>query len=154
MFVIPDFPNVPALDIDSVLQQGGGGGGGGQSPFEQNQEDDNRVRETDEEAAQRIIDLITDDIEPDQWQDNGGDGASVRFYKGTLLIRAPDYIHRQIVEPPFMRSTAVRAGAGSMSSADGARRPITNRTPPADAPAEADAPKDAAPDAPTPAKQP
>jgi len=34
--------------------------------------------------------------EPEAWKDAGGDWATMRYYQGVLIIRAPDYIHRQI----------------------------------------------------------
>ena len=30
------------------------------------------------------------------WTDNGGEGASMHLFNGTLIVNAPDYIHRQI----------------------------------------------------------
>ena len=98
LFQIPNFSNVPTLDLDSILDQGqqGGGGGGGSSFFEdENEQDDGDLRST-EELAQQIMDLLMELVEPEQWVDNGGEGATMDFYQGTLLIKAPDYIHRQI----------------------------------------------------------
>lgn len=114
LFELPDYNSVPELDLNSVLSQGGsagggggGGGGGGQSLFGGgagggNANDPDRIVD-DERAAQRIIDLITETVEPAQWQDNGGDGGTIRFYNGNLLIKAPDYMHRQIVGYSFTR---------------------------------------------------
>lgn len=108
LFEIPSFSQVPQLDLNSVLSQGGsagaggggGGGGGGGSLFSdqgQNQNGENGPLNQNEAAqAQRIINLIIETVEPTQWQDNGGDGASIRFYNGNLMIKAPEYIHRQI----------------------------------------------------------
>lgn len=102
LFVIPDFPDAPQLDLDQVLNQGGqgGGGGGGGSVLGGDDQQDVEFVPT-EQLAQRIIDLITEYVEPEQWQDNGGDGASIRHYSGSLLVRAPDYIHRQLAGYPF-----------------------------------------------------
>jgi len=96
LFVIPNFTDVPELDLDAVLQQSGGrgGGGGGRGVFRVEEQDD---LEPDEEArAEEIVEIITTTVEPEQWQVNGGSGASVRFYRGALLVSAPDYIHRQL----------------------------------------------------------
>ncbi len=114
LFDIPDFGQVPQLDLNSVLSQGGsaggsggGGGGGGNSNLFQDTGNQNQpggqVPQRDEDNARRIIELITESIDPPQWQDNGGEGASVRFHNGSLLIKAPDYIHRQIVGYSFMK---------------------------------------------------
>ena len=55
----------------------------------------------EDEKVQQIVDIILETIEPDAWQQNGGDAASIRYYEGVLLIRAPDYIQRQIGGYPF-----------------------------------------------------
>jgi hypothetical protein len=34
--------------------------------------------------------------EPEAWKDAGGDWATMRYYQGVLIIRAPDFVHRQI----------------------------------------------------------
>ncbi len=81
--------------------RGGGGGssGGGGSIFD-NPEDE-ADRRTELEKAQEVIDLIIDIVEPEAWVENGGDWASIRYYQGTLIVRAPDYIQRQIGGYPF-----------------------------------------------------
>lgn len=142
LFVIPDYSQVPELDVDSVLQgnQGGGGGGGSGSIIrDQQNQQPGQNQQSDQEAAQRIIDIIIENVEPEQWQDNGGDGASVRFYNGTLLIRAPDYIHRQLEPEAFMRAR------GGKSSATPNSRPITNATPGAVEPKQREVAKDQKP---------
>lgn len=99
-FAVPDFVDVPELDLDTVLQQGsqrGGGGGGGlfNDPAMQT------LGEREEDSAQRIVDILLQTVEPEQWIQNGGDGASLQYLHGNLIIRAPDYIHRQIAGYPF-----------------------------------------------------
>ena len=61
------------------------------------------------QRAQEIVNLITDTIEPMAWTVNGGDWATIRYRDGSLIINAPDYIHRQIngyphVPPPNTES--------------------------------------------------
>lgn len=95
LFEIPEFAEAPTFDLNSVLQSsGGGGGGGGRSPFQGGNQDDDRERIPREELADEIIDIITSTVETEQWQDNGGDAATVRFFQGHLLVNAPDYVHR------------------------------------------------------------
>ena len=48
-----------------------------------------------DEKIQDIIDLIVTFIEPELWEQHGGSCTIVQ-YKNSLLIRAPDFIHRQI----------------------------------------------------------
>ena len=66
---------------------------------------------TPEDEAQTIINLIIQFVEPDQWRDNGGDGGSITFYQGALLVRAPDYMHRQLVGYSFWPTTTTARGA-------------------------------------------
>ena len=143
VFVVPDFPEVPELDLDSVLQQssqrGGRGGGGG---IFQDPEDISIDAILGEEAEQTMLlmDIITQSIEPDQWVENGGDGASMTIYKQQLLVRAPDYIHRQIGGYDFAGGNRVGAPA---------QRRVSS-TPPLNAPAPAtERAKDAPSTAPT-----
>ncbi|MEM9065349.1 MAG: hypothetical protein AAGB51_07645 [Planctomycetota bacterium] len=89
---IPDYLGAPDLDLNTALQSGQGGGG--QSPFQDADEDPERI--PFEDRANNLIDIIRSNVEPDQWRVVGGDAAQLRLYRKTLLIRAPDYIHRQI----------------------------------------------------------
>ncbi|MHC4304972.1 MAG: hypothetical protein ACYS15_08320 [Planctomycetota bacterium] len=111
------FGNAPELNLGAALNQGGGfggggggggrgggfggggggggrggGGGGGGTIFDPPGEPPDRPLE--EERVQEIITLITTTIEPDAWELNGW--ATIQYYAGTLIIRAPDYIHRRI----------------------------------------------------------
>ncbi|RMH28245.1 MAG: hypothetical protein D6693_04110 [Planctomycetota bacterium] len=113
LFRVTDFNEVPDLGLGEITQ---GQGGGSQSDFQV--EDRNRL--TEDETAQRIIDILIANIEPEQWLDAGGDGASITFFNGSLLVRAPDYIHRQIVGysfwPTDRRGRSVRVGEGDRST--------------------------------------
>jgi hypothetical protein len=97
---LPEYADAPEFDLQSVLQSTGQGGGNSQSPFReaQNQNIDRRPLE---ERVREIQDLIISLVETEQWVDNGGDGASIRFFQGNFLVNAPDYIHRQIDGYPF-----------------------------------------------------
>jgi uncharacterized membrane protein YgcG len=112
------FDNAPELNLGAALNQGGGfgggggggrgggfggggggggrggggGGGGGGTIFDPPGEAPDRPLE--QERVQEIIELITRTIEPDAWGVN--DRATIRYYAGTLIIRAPGYIHRRI----------------------------------------------------------
>ncbi len=106
---IPDYADAPEFDLQSVLQasQGGGGGGGGGSPFS-GQTTDREVTPK-EDRANDIIAIITTLVEPDEWVDNGGDGASIRYFQNHLVVRAPDYVHRQLDGYPFWPRNLTRA---------------------------------------------
>jgi len=90
ILTIPNFNNAPRFNI-----QQSGGGSGGQSPFSSSTAP--TQPEPAEDRIQRITDLIESSVEPDQWANAGGDGASITVYGTSLIITAPDYIHRQIV---------------------------------------------------------
>lgn len=123
LFEPPRFSNAPDLNLDTALNQGGGfggggaggggggggfgggggggggSGGGGGTIFNDPGEEEPRVPES--EKAQQIIDLITQTVEPEAWDVAGGEIATVRYYQGVLIIRAPDYIQREIGGYPF-----------------------------------------------------
>lgn len=105
LFVVPNFDNSPEFNLQSAVSAaggGGGGGGGGRSPFSGGGQDVDFASAAD--RAQAITDLIQSTIEPDQWADLGGDGASMTFYGTSFIVTAPDYIHRQIVGYSFWPS--------------------------------------------------
>lgn len=79
---------------------GGSGGGGGQGPFQGGGEPPERMSE--EERAQELIDLIIEVVEREAWEDNGGEWATIRYYQGVLIVRAPDFVHRQLGGYPFI----------------------------------------------------
>lgn len=119
LFQIPDFPDAPELDLDQVLNQAGqqGGGGGGGSVFGDTQ-DGPLVSRSQQELADELITIITENVETTQWQDNGGDGATIRFYNGALIVRAPDYIHRQLGGYPFdVKKLTARSAAPAAAAA-------------------------------------
>src|SRR5690606_24861250 len=106
---LPTYDEIPRIDLQQALQssQGGGGGGGGQSPFREEGNDDRQAQLRERrERAQEVIDLITQLVEPEQWIDNGGTGGSIRYYNGTLIINAPDYMHRGINGYPYWPAAA------------------------------------------------
>jgi general secretion pathway protein D len=100
LFTIPNYRQVPQIDLNNVLQSsGGGGGGGGQSPFtggndQQNQQDDPAARER---RIRQILDIIEANVDPDGWQDRGGDTGTVQELNGSLIITNTPRNHREIV---------------------------------------------------------
>ncbi len=111
LFEVPNFANAPDLDLESVLQSqvGRGGGSGGQSIFKEHGEQKIDTRP----LAERVKDIeviLTQLIEPDHWVENGGNGASIRYFQNTLVINAPDYIHRQINGYPYWPAKSGHAG--------------------------------------------
>ena len=94
---IPNFPDAPVIDLDSVLQQSqGGGGGGGQSPFQENN-DEEEERPTRQERIDRIIEIIQAIVDTDGWRDNGGETGEIQELNGSLIITNTPRNHREIV---------------------------------------------------------
>jgi type II secretory pathway component GspD/PulD (secretin) len=98
---IPDYDDVPDIDLQQSLQQSqggrGGGGGGGQSPFRNTQQnDENEDRRTLEDRTRDIIDIITSNVDFDGWVDNGGETGTIQNYNGNLIITNTVANHAQI----------------------------------------------------------
>jgi len=96
MFEVKRYNTVPQIDLQSLLQQSQGSGGG-QSPFDDNDDDDqekDREGKTPEDKGNELISLIVGLVEPEQWNDGGGDGGTIKYYQRSLIVNAPDYIHR------------------------------------------------------------
>ncbi|MDX2146013.1 MAG: hypothetical protein SFZ23_00695 [Planctomycetota bacterium] len=112
LLVLPDYTEAPEFDLNSVLQSSQGGGG--QSPFQQNQQENDEDRLTLEQRAERVTDLIIQLVEPDQWTENAGNGGSIRYFQGTLIVNAADYMHRALNGYPYWpsESTSVTRVAG------------------------------------------
>jgi len=53
-------------------------------------------REAKAERAEELIEFITSIIEPEAWSRNGGMSASIEYRDGSLFVRAPEFVHREI----------------------------------------------------------
>jgi len=104
LFEIPDFTDVPDLELGSIVQ----GQGGAESDAEIEVPDAADERE----RMDRLIEIIQTTVEFEQWRDNGGDAADITPFRGSLLIRAPGYIHRQLGGYEFWPSAAEVERAG------------------------------------------
>lgn len=95
---VPDYRDVPRIDLQQALQASQGGGGGSQSPFKNENERDDAQQKAKQrqEKSDSVATLIRELVEPDQWSENGGEGGSIKFFQGTLIVNAADYIHRGI----------------------------------------------------------
>lgn len=105
-----DFDNRPEFNLAEALAQGrttGGGGGdagGGTLPrgtMIWDPPGDEPPAPEAEQLANEIITLIRRTIEPDAWVYDGPGTATMRHLEGSLIIDAPDYIHRQVGGYPF-----------------------------------------------------
>ncbi len=91
LFTIRDFDDAPEMGT-------GGSGGGPNIGFGSG--GNNKNREPKQNQIDKIIQLIVKFVEPDQWEQNGGD-CTIESFRETLLINAPDYMHRQIGGYPY-----------------------------------------------------
>ena len=93
---VPDFNNAPDFNLQAQQSAGRGGGGGGGNLFGGGggggEENDQSSRI---ERAEQLITLITDTIQPDVWQANGG-SSTIRFFQGNLIVRAPRSVHEAL----------------------------------------------------------
>ncbi len=93
---IPDYDEVPDIDLQSVLQSNQGGGGGGRSPFRNDQQNDELDTRPLDERIQDIIDIIETHVDPEGWEDNGGDTGSIQQLQGQMIISNTPKNHRAI----------------------------------------------------------
>lgn len=98
---VPVYDQVPEIDLQTSLQASQGGG---QSPFRDDQQQQTQPGERERrkrELADEVIQLITEIVEPTQWEANGGQAASIRYLQGQIIVSAPDYVHRALGGYPF-----------------------------------------------------
>lgn len=126
LMTIPNFDNAPGFDLNEALSNtnsggsnGGGGGSSGSSPLFGDSADQQREPVlSEQEKAEVIMNVIREGIEPDIWRENGGEYASIRYFRGMLIVKAPDYVHEQIGVPVSSSAGESRAAT---SSSDGSR---------------------------------
>lgn len=88
---VPDYPDVPEIDLQQALQSSQGGGG--QSPFQD--QGDNDLEETPlEDRINEIIEIVENNIEEDRGFLEGR--WTITPYRGLLIVRATPKAHRQI----------------------------------------------------------
>jgi hypothetical protein len=81
-FVPRDFPDVPEIDLNSILNNYSG-------PFRDSPQTGQRTRQNN---VEEIMSLIQETVEPEAW----GDQATMRYWNGNLIVEAPKRIHDQI----------------------------------------------------------
>ncbi len=100
LFEIPNYVEVPQIDLSSVLQQSGGGGSG-QSPFTNDQDNNQRtpeeVEEQRRERIRQIVDIIQQNVDRDGWIDTGGETGRIQELNGSLIITNTPSNHREVV---------------------------------------------------------
>src|SRR5262249_14579037 len=94
---IPDYTDIPRIDLQQALQSSQGGGGG-QSPFREEGNDRQQKSRDREERINDITQIITSNIDFDGWADNGGDTGKIQklVNQGSLIITNTPKNHRAI----------------------------------------------------------
>jgi type II secretory pathway component GspD/PulD (secretin) len=101
LFEVPDFDQVPELDLESALDQsnsgqgGGGGGGRGGGIFDDPENTDDAFPD-EQEQLDRLLEIIQTNVDFDGWRDNGGDTGIVQVLNGNLIITNTARNHRDI----------------------------------------------------------
>ncbi len=107
LFQIPDFGQVPQLDLNSVLSQGGsaggsggGGGGGGNSNLFQDTGNQNQqngpLTQNERDQLDRLKEIIQTNVDFSGWKDNGGETGVIQELNGNLIITNTARNHREI----------------------------------------------------------
>lgn len=50
---------------------------------------------TNQQVGEELAEAIRSQVEPSVWKESGGT-ATIRFFRGTLVVNAPDYVHAQM----------------------------------------------------------
>ena len=96
LITIPDFTDAPQFQLQQSTGAGrGGGGGGGQSLFGQGAQDTGDSGANKVQRGEELKQLVMDTVQPDVWRENGGT-ASIRFFRGKLIVTAPRSVHEKI----------------------------------------------------------
>lgn len=115
---IPNFEDAPKFNLAEITAASQGGGNS-VNIFDEAEEEENEPSKL--ERAEDIARLVRETIEPEIWRENGGTVGSVSVWRDMLVIRAPEYVQRQIgISAPMMSSPVVgpqmpRGFAGSVS---------------------------------------
>ena len=91
LFVARDSRETATIDLQAALQASPGSGGSTsvlREPAELQQA-------APPDPMQDLIGLLTETVEPEQWEQFGG-AATIRPFQKGLIVRAPGYVHRQI----------------------------------------------------------
>jgi hypothetical protein len=95
LLTIPNFTDAPTFQLQGAQTSGGGGGGSGQSFLGGGTTAEDNEPTNKNHRGQRLVRLVMDTVQPDVWRENGGT-ASIRFFRGRLIVTAPRSVHEQI----------------------------------------------------------
>jgi general secretion pathway protein D len=94
---IPNFTDIPDMDLASVIAQARGGGTG-EKPFG---DSSRRLARSEprmdrDEKMRRLVAIVQNHVDPDGWRDRGGDTGSIQEVNGNLIITTTPANHREI----------------------------------------------------------
>ncbi len=92
LLTIPDFTDAPSFSLQSPQVSGGGAG---QSLLGNTAAGQDNVQVSKLARGERLVRLVQDTVQPEIWRENGG-SASIRFFRGRLIVTAPRSVHEQI----------------------------------------------------------
>ncbi len=92
LLTVPDFTDAPQFQLQS---SGGGGGGGGAQQLFGTTGGGAQQSTPKSERGQELVRLVMQTVQPEVWRENGGT-ASIRFFRGRLIVTAPRSVHEQI----------------------------------------------------------
>lgn len=95
LLTIPNFTDPPTFQLQPAQTSGSGGGGSGQSLLGSGTTTEENTQTTKNARGQELVQLVMDTVQPDVWRENGG-VASIRFFRGRLIVTAPRSVHEQI----------------------------------------------------------
>ncbi len=93
---IPNFSDAPEFDLNAVASDTGDGGGGGGDIFGDDDTDDEDIDIPRAELILRIMDLIRNSVDPDNWRAAGGLTSSMEELNGTLIVNTTPENHGEI----------------------------------------------------------
>lgn len=91
---VPDFDNAPRLSLEDIAADAGAGNSGFLQALDAQEQ-----RPTRAQRLEQFMDSIRNHIEPTIWRANGGLYGSMSYLNGSLIVRAPEYVQRQIGLP-------------------------------------------------------
>lgn len=92
---IPNFTNAPDFDLASVLKSDAASSGS--APFVASGNSSGlEHRTTPEQRTKEVIDIITNTVAHDTWQENGGEVGFVQQFQGALVVTTTPRVHKSI----------------------------------------------------------
>lgn len=116
LHAVPSFNNAPAFSLTDALSgsgSGSGGGGGRSDLFEEDDREENDADDSRQAQAEQLADAIRRTVEPSLWLGGptGRGSATIIAREHRLIIRAPQYVHRQIGKALPKRRASIPIGA-------------------------------------------